>query len=58
VLVFDREQIAYTHPAPLTPDGNRLRWVNDDGSLGDAVDLNDMGLVLQRFAQTQPALQG
>ena len=42
----------------LTPDGSRLRWVQDDGSLGDAVDLNDMGLVLQRFAQTRPALQG
>ena len=42
----------------LTPDGSRLRWVQDDGSLGDAVDLNDMGLVLQRFAQTRPTLQG
>ncbi len=40
----------------LTPDGKRLRWVNDDGSLGEAVGLNDMGLVLRRFAQARPSL--
>ena len=38
----------------LTPDGNRLRWVEDDGRLGDAVDLGDMNGVLQRFAVTRP----
>jgi len=38
----------------LTPDGKRLRWVQDDGSLGEAVDLNDMEQVLDRFAATRP----
>jgi type III restriction enzyme len=38
----------------LTPDGSRLRWVQDNGSVGDVVDLNDMGLVLKRFAATRP----
>jgi len=38
----------------LTPDGTRLRWINNDGSLGDAVDLGDMGGVLSRFASTRP----
>jgi hypothetical protein len=26
----------------LTPDGNRLRWVNDDGSLGEVVKLTEL----------------
>ena len=26
----------------LTPDGNRLRWVNDDGSLGETVKLTEL----------------
>ena len=38
----------------LTPDGSRLRWVNDDGSLGEVVNLNDMAGVLARFAATRP----
>ena len=38
----------------LTPDGSRLRWVQDNGSVGDVVDLNAMGQVLKRFAQTRP----
>ena len=38
----------------LTPDGSRLRWVEDDGRLGDTVDLGDMNGVLQRFAETRP----
>lgn len=38
----------------LTPDGSRLRWVNDDGSLGDAVKLPDLQGVHERLAQTAP----
>lgn len=38
----------------LTPDGNRLRWVNGDGSLGEVVKLSDMGAVQRRLAQTRP----
>ena len=38
----------------LTPDGNRLRWVNDDGSLGDVVKLSEMNAVRQRLAETRP----
>ena len=40
----------------LTPDGTRLRWVNDDGSLGEMVNLADMGGVLARFAATRPVM--
>jgi len=39
----------------LTPDGNRMRWVNDDGSLGSALDFDDMGSALNRLATTRPA---
>ncbi len=39
----------------LTPDGSRLRWVNDDGSLGDAVKLPDLQGVRERLASTAPA---
>jgi hypothetical protein len=38
----------------LTPDGNRLRWVNDDGSLGDAVKLNEMNTVHAMLKATKP----
>ena len=38
----------------LTPDGNRLRWVNDDGSLGDVVKLTDMGAVHAKLQSTVP----
>lgn len=36
----------------LTPDGNRLRWVNDDGSLGQVVKLSEMDSVRQRLGET------
>lgn len=36
----------------LTPDGNRLRWVNDDGSLGDVVRLTEMETVREKLVQT------
>ena len=32
---------AYGKVLFLTPDGNRLRWVNDDGSLGEVVKLTE-----------------
>lgn len=40
----------------LTPDGNRLKWVNDDGSLGEVVKLSEIDAVRQRLAATRPAL--
>ncbi|NBW51163.1 MAG: DEAD/DEAH box helicase [Betaproteobacteria bacterium] len=45
---------AYGKVLFLTPDGNRLRWVNDDGSLGDAVKLSEFDAVHQRLASTRP----
>ena len=39
----------------LTPDGNRLRWVNDDGSLGDVVRLSEMDEVRLKLAKTKPS---
>jgi hypothetical protein len=43
----------------LTPDGSsRMRWVNDDGSLGAVLDLDDMQSVLSRLAQTRPVAGG
>jgi len=39
----------------LTPDGNRMRWVNDDGSLGAVLDFDDMQSALGRLAETRPA---
>ena len=39
----------------LTPDGNRLRWVNDDGSLGDVVKLSELDSVRQRLDDTRPS---
>lgn len=47
---------AYGKVLFLTPDGERLRWVNDDGSLGDAIKLPDMQGVHERLAQTTPTL--
>ena len=38
----------------LTPDGNRMRWVNDDGSLGSVLDFDDMQSFLGRLAETRP----
>lgn len=43
---------AYGKVLFLTPDGNRLRWVNNDGSLGDAVKLTEIDTVRERLAQT------
>lgn len=40
----------------LTPDGSRMRWVNDDGSMGQAIDLDDMQGVLTQLAATRPVV--
>ena len=40
----------------LTPDGNRMKWVNDDGSLGAVLDFDDLQSALERLAQTRPTL--
>lgn len=45
---------AYGKVLFLTPDGNRLRLVNDDGSLGDIVKLPDMSVVKDRLNATMP----
>lgn len=42
----------------LTPDGKeRMRWVNDDGSLGDVLDFENMESVLDKLAKTRPVEQ-
>ncbi len=33
--------VAYGKVLFLTPDGNHLRWVNEDGSLGEIVKLTE-----------------
>lgn len=40
----------------LTPDGSRMRWVNDDGSLGEVLDFDDMQSALSRIAATRPTV--
>lgn len=36
---------AYGKVLFLTPDGNRFRWVNDDGSLGEVVKLTELNTI-------------
>ena len=38
----------------LTPDGNRMRWVNDDGTLGEVVDFEDLQAALNQLVATRP----
>lgn len=45
---------AYGKVLFLTPDGNRLRWVNDDGSLGEVVKLTDMQAVQDKLQAYLP----
>ena len=40
----------------LTPDGQRMKWVNDDGSLGDVLDFDDMQSALGKLAMTRPGV--
>ena len=41
----------------LTPYGDRLKWVREDGSIGDDVDLDNMQTVLDKLASTRPLMQ-
>ena len=38
----------------LTPDGMQLRVVNDNGGMGDTVDLGNLSVVLDKLATTRP----
>jgi len=38
----------------LTPDGNRLRWVNDNGSLGDVVKLSELDTIREKLKSSKP----
>ena len=40
----------------LTPDGNRLRWVNDDGSLGEVVKFSEPHTIHQKLKASRPTL--
>jgi type III restriction enzyme len=41
----------------LTPDGDRMYWVNDDGSKGAVVDFDDMQSALEMLAATRPVVE-
>lgn len=41
----------------LTPDGNRIRLINDDGSTGAVVDFDDMHNLLEILKKTRPVVQ-
>ena len=41
----------------LTPDGDRMRWVNDDGSLGAVLHFDNMQSVLDKLAATRPVAE-
>jgi len=47
---------AYGKVLFLTPDGNRLRWINDDGSLGDVVKLTELQAIHDKFRTSKPEL--
>lgn len=38
----------------LTPDGNRLRWINDDGSLGDVVKFTELHTIHDKLKASRP----
>lgn len=38
----------------LTPDGNRLRWVNDDGSLGGIIKLTELQEIRDKLNASKP----
>lgn len=40
----------------LTPDGNRFRWVNDDGSLGEVVKFTELDAVRDKLKATAPTM--
>lgn len=45
---------AYGKVLFLTPDGTRLRWVNDDGSLGDVVKLTELQVINEKLNASRP----
>ena len=50
---------AYGKVLFLTPDGNRLRWINDDGSLGEVVKLTEPHSIQEKLMASRPiALKG
>jgi hypothetical protein len=48
---------AYGKVLFLTPDGNRLRWVNDNGSLGEVVKLTEPQAIQTKLKASQHTLQ-
>jgi hypothetical protein len=62
-LVLPRLVEEWNHPKCygkvlfLTKDQKRLRVVNDDGSLGEAVDWDDLMPVQERLRASRPAVQ-
>lgn len=45
---------AYGKVLFLTPDGNRLRWINDDGSLGDVVKFTELHSIHDKLRASRP----
>lgn len=45
---------AYGKVLFLTPDGNRLRWINDDGSLGEVVKLTEPHTIHDKLKASRP----
>jgi len=45
--------VAYGKVLFITPDGNRLRWVNDDGSLGEVVKLTEPQAIQAKLKSSQ-----
>ncbi len=45
---------AYGKVLFLTPDGNRLRWINDDGSLGEVVKLTELHTIHEKLKASRP----
>ena len=49
---------AYGKVLFITPDGNRLRWINDDGSLGEVVKLTEPHTIQDKLKASQPTSLG
>lgn len=48
--------LAYGKVLFLTPDGSRLRWINDDGSLGDVVKFTELQSIHDKLKASRPIL--
>lgn len=46
---------AYGKVLFLTPDGNRLRWINDDGSLGEVVKFTELSSIHDKLKASLPS---